>query len=463
MKKIVFLIFFSLVLVPGVSLAVSEQLAPEVNQLCWREADCKIARKDAVGDTAVKTNGWVTGVDPCNKTGWGMCLPAVASKTTIAFGGKQQFENIGDFIKYNYNLALGIAGILAAIMMAVAGIQWTTSGGNSEMISSAKKRIGGSIIGLLIAYLSYTILNTVNPNLVNLTLPQTWMINTVKMAPEMCRDSEAESFMIASKKGVVLSPEQITEAFKTPNYDKTEKDKFECGDNYFPIQSGPQTCMGGFCPNKGENCMSITLNSNNEYVSNIPSCSKHELVISVKINPSITGVFRDQFSWWTSYLESDWLDDSVDIYGVCEKYSDGSTYVVPSVSFNSKSSVVKGPKKNSFQEYYIIVDGLNEAGGEKDFCTITRYNSPSVFGKVKGYVLRAELNPTSLFLGGFDRGFYITPSYTGRWKSISNNGFIPVDSVKSGLYIKAVIDNSEAEGLVDNSSLTPSGDPANKP
>ena len=49
----------------------------------------------------------------------------------------------------------------------MAGFQWTISGGNTDMISSAKKRIGNGVIGLVIALGSYTLLFAINPELVN--------------------------------------------------------------------------------------------------------------------------------------------------------------------------------------------------------------------------------------------------------------------------------------------------------
>lgn len=72
---------------------------------------------------------------------------------------------IGEYIVGVYTYALGIAAIIAAIMIIIAGVRWTTSGGNSEAIGSSKKRIGGALVGLLIAYLSYAVLNIINPGL----------------------------------------------------------------------------------------------------------------------------------------------------------------------------------------------------------------------------------------------------------------------------------------------------------
>ncbi|GEM_PF-2930829 len=73
---------------------------------------------------------------------------------------------IGDYILALYRYAIAAAGIISIIMIIFGGFQWMISGSSSDSISSAKKKIAGAIIGLFFAILSYTILYTLNPNLV---------------------------------------------------------------------------------------------------------------------------------------------------------------------------------------------------------------------------------------------------------------------------------------------------------
>ncbi len=75
---------------------------------------------------------------------------------------------IGEYLQGIYNYSLSIAGILAAIMLMAAGVLWLTSRGDSGQVSKAKNMIFGSILGLAILFLSYTILYTINPELVKL-------------------------------------------------------------------------------------------------------------------------------------------------------------------------------------------------------------------------------------------------------------------------------------------------------
>ncbi len=74
--------------------------------------------------------------------------------------------SIAKYIKAIYTYAIGIVGILAAIVLMFGGVLWITAGGNNERISNAKSWIAASLSGLVLALCSYMILYTINPNLV---------------------------------------------------------------------------------------------------------------------------------------------------------------------------------------------------------------------------------------------------------------------------------------------------------
>jgi hypothetical protein len=66
-----------------------------------------------------------------------------------------------------YNYAVGIVGILAAVVLMIAGIIWMTAAGDSGRVTSAKNLIGGSITGLVLTLCAYIILTQINPALLN--------------------------------------------------------------------------------------------------------------------------------------------------------------------------------------------------------------------------------------------------------------------------------------------------------
>ena len=76
----------------------------------------------------------------------------------------------GQYIAALYRFFIGIAGIIAVIMIAFGGFAWLFSGGSSEKITKAKEIIFGAVTGLLLALVSYLILYTINPQLVNFKL-----------------------------------------------------------------------------------------------------------------------------------------------------------------------------------------------------------------------------------------------------------------------------------------------------
>ena len=54
-------------------------------------------------------------------------------------------------------LFLGLLGLIALVIILIAGFKWMTSGGNEEKISEARKMLGAAVIGLLIILASYAI------------------------------------------------------------------------------------------------------------------------------------------------------------------------------------------------------------------------------------------------------------------------------------------------------------------
>ena len=73
---------------------------------------------------------------------------------------KDLFGDNGVF-KQVTNTILYIVGIIAVIMLIIGGIRYVISGGDSKKVTDAKNTIMYAIIGLIIAILSYAIVNFV--------------------------------------------------------------------------------------------------------------------------------------------------------------------------------------------------------------------------------------------------------------------------------------------------------------
>lgn len=70
------------------------------------------------------------------------------------------FGNTGVFKKIT-NTILYIVGIVAVIMLIIGGIKYVVSGGDSKKVIDAKNTILYAIIGLIIAFLAFAIVNFV--------------------------------------------------------------------------------------------------------------------------------------------------------------------------------------------------------------------------------------------------------------------------------------------------------------
>jgi len=258
MKRTILLaISILLISIPG---AVSAQalkpkdVIPELNPLCWTQLQCEQKRAEFGIAASDYANGFIQEA-PCNvknpdkSKNWGKCLPAGVSNTEIKFGGKTTFKDIGEFLITNYNYLIGIAGILAVIIIIAAGVQWTTSAGNSEAIGSAKKKIGGALVGMFIAFMSYTILNTINPALVNLRLPSVFMIKPANLIPKYCDQLKTKEpplkFGLAAAPGVkdLFSPDTVKLELNL----KSDQKKFTCGSQFYVDGGGMSTCEGTYC------------------------------------------------------------------------------------------------------------------------------------------------------------------------------------------------------------------------
>lgn len=75
------------------------------------------------------------------------------------------------FTKYIYEWGISIGVILALFALIRAGVEYMSSTGNPGKISEAKEKIKSAFLGILLLLGSYTILNTINPDLTNITLP----------------------------------------------------------------------------------------------------------------------------------------------------------------------------------------------------------------------------------------------------------------------------------------------------
>lgn len=67
----------------------------------------------------------------------------------------------GGFVSNITNILLFIVGALSVIMLIVGGFRYVVSGGNASAVTAAKNTILYAIVGLIVAFLAYAVVNFV--------------------------------------------------------------------------------------------------------------------------------------------------------------------------------------------------------------------------------------------------------------------------------------------------------------
>jgi hypothetical protein len=95
----------------------------------------------------------------------------------------------GAFIANFYQFALMIGGILAFGVIVFGGIKYMASAGNPSGQTEGKEWIWGALTGLLLLAGAYLVLHTINPQLVNLTLPTLNQVVAVSSTPPVATNA----------------------------------------------------------------------------------------------------------------------------------------------------------------------------------------------------------------------------------------------------------------------------------
>ncbi len=144
---------------------ISAPLAPG---LAWSKPECDSAKGDWIPKTG-ETRGPYCFEKQDFSTPYNLSVDIL---------GTNKISNLGQYVNLLYKLVMGLAIFFAIIMTTIAGFKWLTAGGNTGKIGEAKKMIGNALIGLILAAGAYTILQTINPQLVQLHLPRIVKIKT---------------------------------------------------------------------------------------------------------------------------------------------------------------------------------------------------------------------------------------------------------------------------------------------
>lgn len=124
-----------------------------------------------------------------------------APPTKVDAEGNIYIPWLGEYIKAIYNFSVAVISIVAVVVIIIAGAQIIVSAGGPAK-SAGYKRITGAVIGLFIAWGSYVILYTINPNLTAFRSLQIQYIDKIPVIVEIDEPTAALPEATSSEMGV---------------------------------------------------------------------------------------------------------------------------------------------------------------------------------------------------------------------------------------------------------------------
>lgn len=143
---------------------VTHAQTPLTPSTCFKQEECGVGK--------YKNSFPVSSTDcaPFNPFSYNCISSPPAVKLNIPIAGNTEIAGLQKYIVVIYKFLIGAAGILAGIMITIAGFEWLTAAGDSGKIKHARERIMKALLGLVLTLGSYTILYTINPALISLQL-----------------------------------------------------------------------------------------------------------------------------------------------------------------------------------------------------------------------------------------------------------------------------------------------------
>lgn len=104
-----------------------------------------------------------------------LAFPAIAAELNTEFPGSDKIvegkDYFGNYLVAFYQFFISAIAIMAVVVIMFAGFRWMTAQGNQERVSKARETLTGAVVGVVLALMSWVILNFIDPNLIHLKLP----------------------------------------------------------------------------------------------------------------------------------------------------------------------------------------------------------------------------------------------------------------------------------------------------
>lgn len=159
-----------------------------------------------------------------------------------------------EYVSWFYRFFAGVVGMLAAVMVLYGGYQWMTAGGNASHVQQAKTTMYSSLIAIVLTLGTYLILNTINPQLTNLSVRG---ITNVKQIGETCSSMARSRFpkSVDSQSDVYACGKEVkTTDGTTCIWDVANEENQVC--RYHNGVWGVTTIQG-YCEEEGNSCSTV--------------------------------------------------------------------------------------------------------------------------------------------------------------------------------------------------------------
>ncbi len=152
----------------------------------WTKEECE-AQTDSFGE---RIGEWLPPSSSFTKGPYCYVLQRPV-KLAVAIGGLTS-ANLAQYLAAAFRLGLGMAAVLAVIFMMIGGFRYMTAAGGSAA-GDGKTMIRNAVVGLVLTAVSYTLLQTVNPDIVSLRLPRTQIVKPCNVQVSCAAKEDKES------------------------------------------------------------------------------------------------------------------------------------------------------------------------------------------------------------------------------------------------------------------------------
>lgn len=175
-----------------------------------KNAKCDEQKKSCIADGTISANATKSVFEPITFT-FNVPLPGLPESMVI------DSTVLPKYVVWVYKFVLGMTGLLAVFMITIGAITWIFAGGNSASVNKAKQYITGSVMGILLALSSFSILYIINPQLINNEMPKLGAVEKVDLGGDTndgISDGSLPSGIICPKSGGIDKVKEIASSFK---------------------------------------------------------------------------------------------------------------------------------------------------------------------------------------------------------------------------------------------------------